>query len=84
MKDIHEVKDTQQHSFDHVCSKSVAAEAGSVHLVYSMDRKLDRARIHLPAPSYFSRTLGPLLQPDSFHLAQLVSKTSDMRMEGAY
>ena len=39
MKDIHEVKDTQPLSFNHVRCRSVAARAGSVHLIYSMDRK---------------------------------------------
>ena len=42
MKDIHEVKDNLPLSFNHVCCRGVAARAGSVHLIYSMDRKLGR------------------------------------------
>ena len=40
MKDIHEVKDNQPLSFNHVHCRGVAARAGSVHLIYSIDRKL--------------------------------------------
>ena len=39
MKDIHEVKDNQPLSFNHVRCRGVAARAGSVHLIY---RKLGR------------------------------------------
>ena len=46
MKDIHEVKDTQPLSFNHVHCRGVAARTGSVHLIYSMDRKLGVARTH--------------------------------------
>ena len=49
MKDIHEVKDNQPLTFSHVRCRGVAARAGSVHLIYSMDRKLGSkggARIH--------------------------------------
>ena len=40
MKNIHEVKDHQPLSFSHVHCRGVAARAGSVDLIYSMDRKL--------------------------------------------
>ena len=42
MKDIHEVKDNLPLSFNHVRCSDVADRAGSVHLIYSMDRKLGR------------------------------------------
>ena len=40
MKDIHEVKDNQSLSFNHVRCRGVAARAGSVHLICSMNWKL--------------------------------------------
>ena len=43
MKDIHGVKGNQPLSFNHVRCRGVAARAGSVHLIYSMDRKLGLA-----------------------------------------
>ena len=49
VNDIHEVKDTQLLSFNHVCCRGMAARAGSVHFINSMDRKLGRkvgARTH--------------------------------------
>ena len=63
MKDIHEVKDTQPLSFNHGRCRGVAARAGSVHLIYSMDRKLGwkgGARTPTTAPSCSSRM--PILQ----------------------
>ena len=62
MKDIHEVKDNQPLSFNHVRCRGVAARAGSVHL---MDRKLCRVRTrphqHHPVPQGgpFSRKFWP-------------------------
>ena len=46
MKDIHEVKVTQSLSFNRIHCRGVAARAGSVHLIYSMDQKLGGARTH--------------------------------------
>ena len=34
------VKDNQPLSFSHICCRGVAARAGSVYLIYSMDQKL--------------------------------------------
>ena len=68
MKDIHEVKDNQPLSFNHVRCRGVAARAGSVHLIYSMDRKLGRkggARTHpqqhhpVPQGGLFSKKFPP-------------------------
>ena len=65
MKDIHEVKDTQPLLFNHVRCRGVAARAGSMHLIYSMDWKLGwkgGAKTHpqLTVSSYSSRM--PILQ----------------------
>ena len=48
-KDIYEIQDTQPRSFNHACCRGMAAKAGSVHLIYSMDWKLGQkggARTH--------------------------------------
>ena len=39
---INEVHVIQLHPFNHVCHTGVAANAGSVHLIFSMDQKLVR------------------------------------------
>ena len=64
MNDMHEVKGTKPHPFHHVGCRDVAARAGSVYLMYSMDRKLDRKGggqdTPTTAPSCSSRM--PILQ----------------------
>ena len=68
LKDIHEVNDNQLLSLSHVRCRGVAARAGSVHLIYSVDQKLGqkgRARTrpqqHHPVPQGgpFSKKFRP-------------------------
>ena len=50
IKNISEVKDVQPRPFDYLCPRGVAAKAGSVHLMFSKDRKLGRKGGTRPHP----------------------------------
>ena len=64
IKDISEVQDVWPRPFNCLCHRGVAAKAGSVHLMFLMDRKLDQKGGARPYPHQHH----PMLQGPPFSI----------------